>query len=125
MLGLVLVNAVVVAGDDAGADVGFLADLGVAEVGEVAGFDAGVPSFDFFGFDEVADVDVLADLASGAHTGEGTDVGTVGDGAVGQDAALANDDSLAQRAVLDHGIGPDGRVGADACACRAVAQRAR
>jgi len=54
----VFVHAVVVGNNRAGAEVGFAADFGVADVGEVVGFgafaDGGV-----FDFDEVADVYVV------------------------------------------------------------------
>ena len=56
--GFVFVHAVVVGNDCACAEVGFAADFGIADVGEVVGFgafaDGGV-----FDFDEVADVYVV------------------------------------------------------------------
>ena len=73
-----LVDAVVVAGDGAGADVDAGADDGVAEVGEVVGLGA-FAERGFLGFDEVADVGAFADVALGAEVGVGAEDGAVGD----------------------------------------------
>ena len=95
----VFVDAVVVAGNDACADVGSFVYYGVAKIGEVAGFDALVKP-GLLGFDEVADVDVFADFAAGAEASEGTDPGSVRDGAVSEDAALEDQNAVAQSAVF-------------------------
>ena len=87
--GLVLVDAVVVAGDGASADVGAFADLRVAEIGEMAGLGA-FAELRFLGFDEVADVRVLADLAAGAEVREGADLRAIGDGGILKHRALAD-----------------------------------
>ena len=67
----VLVRAVVVAGDRAGADVDLLADRRVAEVRQVVGLRP-APERRLLQLDEVADVRVFADVATaagGARTG--------------------------------------------------------
>jgi hydroxymethylpyrimidine/phosphomethylpyrimidine kinase len=59
----VLVDAVVVAGDDSGADVGLFADLGVAQICEVVGLRA-LAQPDLLGLNKVAHMGVFADLAA-------------------------------------------------------------
>ena len=66
----VLGDAVVVAGDRAGADVDVLADGGVAEVGEVARLRSAAER-GFLQLDEVSDVRVFADLDSGRRRANG------------------------------------------------------
>ena len=111
--GLVLVDAVVVAGDDAGADVDSGADDGVAEVGEVVGLGAGAEG-DLLGLAEVADVGGGSDVALGAEVGVGSEQGAVADGGAVEDAAVAEEDVVAEDGVLDDGVGADAAVGADA-----------
>ena len=59
-----LSDAVVVAGDGAGADVGSRADPGVADIAQMVGLGAGLDQR-LLHLDEIADVDVLAELAPG------------------------------------------------------------
>ena len=66
--GGVFVDAVVVAGDGAGAYVYAGADDGVSKIGKVVGLGAAADCY-FFGFDEVADVGFFADVAFGAEMG--------------------------------------------------------
>ena len=120
----VLVHAVVVAGDGAGADIGSFADLRVAEVGEMVGLCA-LAEPRLFGLDKVAHVRVFADFASGAQVGKGADLRAIGDGGILEDAALADENAVAQGAVLDHREGADAAAAADRAFCRATAQRAR
>ena len=84
-------DAVVVAGDGAGADVDALADDGVAEVAEVVGLGAFADG-GFLGFDEVADVGSFADAAFGTEARVGAEDGVVGDLGVVEDAAVEDGD---------------------------------
>ena len=59
----ILVGAVVVAGDRAGADVDVAADRGVAKIGQVVGLRA-VADLGGLGLDEVADVDLVCQPGS-------------------------------------------------------------
>src|ERR1039458_8021570 len=68
--GGVLVHAVVVAGDDAGADVYAVADDGIAAIGEMVGLGA-APQRGFLGLTKIADLRLLAD----AIIGDGVNVG--------------------------------------------------
>ena len=76
--GLVLVEAVVVAGDGAGADVGTGADMGVADVGEMIDLDAGFENRGL-GLDEIADPRALAQRRSRPQPRVGTDRGILAD----------------------------------------------
>jgi len=107
------VDAVVVAGNDSGADVGLLADLSIAKVGEVVSFGT-FAEFGLLGLNEVADMGVFADLTARAQVGKGANLGSVGDGAVCQYTALANQHIASQCAVLDHGVRADVAIAADA-----------
>src|ERR1035437_546218 len=109
----VLVDAVVVAGDDTGADVGPFAHFGIAKVSEVAGLGA-FTEFGLLGLDEVAYVGVLANFAAGAQVREGADPGAVGHGAIGKDATLAQEHTVADGAVFNHREGAYVAVCADA-----------
>src|SRR6185437_12204613 len=118
-LGPVLLGPVEVGGDRAGADVGVLAEVGVAQVGDVRHARvAANPSSDELG--EAADVDVGGDLCPGPQLGEGAAVGPVPDARVlymdvradpafGADRALALDD----REGLDDRVLSDGHGGVD------------
>ena len=66
MNGLVLVHAVVVAGDGAGANVHTLANHGIAEIGKMVGLGA-LSQLRLLGLDEIADVRPLADIAPGTQ----------------------------------------------------------
>jgi hypothetical protein len=68
----VLVRAVVVRDDAAGAEVDAFADLRIAEVGEVIGLRA-VAEARVLDLDEVADVDVRAEVGAAAHSCERAD----------------------------------------------------
>src|SRR6185437_1694074 len=71
-LGDVLVHAVVVARDGAGADVHVRTDLRVAEIGEVVGL-AAFAEFGFLGFDEISDMRPRRKFGSGTQTRERPD----------------------------------------------------
>ena len=58
-----LVHAVIVAGDGAGANVDSRADFRVAQISEMVGLRS-LAQLDLLGLDEVADVRALADLAA-------------------------------------------------------------
>ena len=63
-LGLVLADPVVIAGDGAGADIRALADMRVAEIGQVADLDALIQD-GVLDLDEVADMDIRAQFGAG------------------------------------------------------------
>ena len=107
----VLVDAVVVAGDGSGADVGAFADFAVTEVGEMVGFGS-LTEARLFHFDEVADVSVFADLVSGAQVGERPEARAIRDGGILEDAALKDLHAIAEGAVFDDGKGADAAAGA-------------
>src|SRR5690606_16620360 len=69
---VLLVEAVVIGDDRAGADVGFFADHGVAEIRDMFGFRTGLDG-GAVDLDEVADGGALADLGFRADAGEGAD----------------------------------------------------
>src|SRR5579859_1314650 len=77
--GLVLVHAVVVAGDGAAADVHFRADVGVAEVAQVIGLRS-LAQTRLLGLDEVAEVHFVFQHAAGADVRPGPDLRVVTDG---------------------------------------------
>jgi len=68
----VLVQAIVVAGDDPGADVGALADLRIAQISQVTGLCA-LAQLRLLGFNKVAHMRVFADLAPRPQVREWTD----------------------------------------------------
>src|SRR6266436_1729107 len=133
--GAMLLEAVVVAGDGPGADVGVRADLAVAEVGEVIRLGPGT-EHRLLGLDEVADVDALGESCPRAEACEWTDariradLGAVGDAAEEQvhalaergvdqvgravePAALADTGAATELHVRpDHGVAADGDLGA-------------
>src|SRR6185369_12834466 len=96
----VLVGAVVVRGDAAGAEVDALADIGVAEIGEVVRLRGGAERR-VLDLDEVADVDVGAELGAAAQPRERTDPGVLAD-------------ARAERFAVDQRVGQDRRAGGDA-----------
>ena len=67
-----LVNAVVIAGDRAGADIGAGADIAVAEIGEVVGLDPGAEP-GRLDLDEIADMHVFFEHRARAQPGERPD----------------------------------------------------
>jgi len=85
-----LVEAVVVAEDRAGADVGALTHAPVADIRKVVGLrpclETGV-----LDLDEIADVSALADVGAGAEAGKGADPGTLADPPSGTNRALYTD----------------------------------
>ena len=111
--GLVLVDAVVVAGDGSRAYIDSLADDGVAEIVQVVGFGTFAEGH-FFGLDEVADVGVLADTAFGAEMRVRTEDGAVTDFGAVEDAAVAYGDSVTEGRLLNDGVGADAAFRADA-----------
>ena len=70
---LIFEEAVVIAGDGPGADVGVGADFGVAEIGEVADLGAGAQCGGF-DLDEIADLGAGSKVRSGPQTREGPDM---------------------------------------------------
>ena len=64
----VLVGTVVIGGNRARAQIGSLAHVGIAQVGEVIGFSAFAEPC-LFGFNEVADVRILAPIPGKAAVG--------------------------------------------------------
>src|ERR1035441_2309876 len=86
--GGVLVHAVVVAGDDARADVYAVADDGIAEIGEMVGLRAAAQS-GLLGLTEIADVRLLADAAFGAQMRVGSNHRAVADFRAVEDAPAA------------------------------------
>src|SRR5262249_15953638 len=75
----VLVEAVVIAGDRAGADIGFGTYLRIAEIGEVIGLGAGTEPGGF-DLDKIADVDVALQHRAGAQPCVRADNRAFGDG---------------------------------------------
>ena len=109
--GAVLVHPVVVRHDRAGADVGALADLGVADVAEVGHLRA-LADHRVLRLDEAADLALRAEVRAGAQVGEGADgraLADHGEQRVGADHLGAGADlGVAQGGVrADHGLGAD------------------
>ena len=107
------VDAVVVAGDSSGTHVDSGSDLRIAKVAEVIGLGAFTQA-NFLGFTEVADVRAFADLALGPQMGVRTDKRAVRDLGAIEDAAVAQENFVAERGVLYDGEGTDAAFGADA-----------
>ena len=108
----VLVRAVVVAGDDAGADVGGVADVGVAEVGEVVGF-GGAAEARIFDFHEVADARLGVELRAGTQAGERPDSASRADVGALDNAVRFDNATVADATVADDAAGPDDASVAD------------
>src|SRR5690348_14106887 len=70
--GLVLVHAVVVAGDGSGADIYFLTDFRVSKIGQMVGLGAFADA-GFLKFDEISDVRIFADFATWPQMAVGTE----------------------------------------------------
>src|SRR5262245_43984502 len=98
----VLLEAVVVAGDGAGAHVAVGADLAVAEIGEVIGLRARAQDR-LFGLDEVADVDALAEPRTRTQPGKRTDDGVGADLCLLHPAAEEEVHAVGERGVDDPG----------------------
>ena len=77
-LGPVLVEAVVIAGDGAGADIGLGPDRGIAEIGEVVDLGAGA-ELGVLDLDEIADLGLRAERRARPQAREGADAGAGGD----------------------------------------------
>ena len=71
-IGSVFGDAVIIACDAAGTDIGALADPRIANIGEMIGFRPGL-NRRLFHFDKVPDVDVLAEVGAGTQPSERTD----------------------------------------------------
>ncbi len=108
-----LALAIVVASDDAGADVGSCADGGIAQIAEMASLGAR-PEARFLHLDEVADVGLGIDLAAGAQVDKGADGGGIGDGGVTDDAVVTQQDALTDDDVFQHTSAAHQAAGADA-----------
>src|SRR5262249_34036037 len=74
----VLVKTVVIAGDRAGTDIGFGADIAVTEIGQVVGFGAGAEP-GRLDLDKIADMDVAFEHRAGAQPRIRPDDRTFGD----------------------------------------------
>src|SRR5579859_7433431 len=101
-----LVHPVVVASDDAGADIRACSNLGVAQVGKVISLGP-FAQLRFLGLNKIAHVCILADLAAGTKVSKRPNPGTVRNRAFSKNAGLANEDIIAERAVLNHRIRTD------------------
>src|ERR1035438_4623541 len=108
----VLVHAVVVAGNYPRPDVRALAYLCIAQVGEVAGLGS-LAQLRLFGLNKVADVRIFADFAFRSQVRKRSDLCSVSDGALGQDATLPDEYVVTERAVFNHRIRPDEALCAD------------
>ena len=108
-----LVHTVVVAGDDARADVYAVADDGIAEIGEMVGLGA-APQSGFLGLAKIADVRLLADAAFGAEMRVGSNHRAVADFRAVEDAPVADGDPIAEDGILHDRVRAHAAVGADA-----------
>src|SRR6185312_14993055 len=98
--GLVLVHAVVVAGDGAGADVDLRADLRVAEIGEMHRLGTRTER-GLFQLHEVADTRAVADDGAAAKMRKGTDLRVRRERRLRDDAVIVHGDAIADRRVDD------------------------
>ncbi|OIQ72175.1 hypothetical protein GALL_462010 [mine drainage metagenome] len=101
-----LVRAVVVGDDGAGADVHPRAHCGVAHVGEVIGLGS-VAQRGVFHLDEIADVHPVGQRRGGAQPGEGADQGVGTDRRTVEMAEGMDDRPCADAHIAQHGIGAD------------------
>ena len=101
--GAVLVGAVIVGRDAAGAVVDALADIGIAQIGQVVRLRA-VSHDRVLDLDEVADMHLASQLRAGAQARERADQCTCADA----DAGLL---AVDMRERVDHRAGTEGRVG--------------
>src|SRR5690606_17589040 len=104
-LGPVFEEAVIIAGDRTGADIGFRADLGIADIGEVVGLGA-LAEPALLHLDEIADLRTLADAAPGPQPCIGADLGAAADRRAFDMAEAAERDP-----VFDHGPRPEEDIG--------------
>ncbi len=111
-LGAVLVEAVVVAGDGAGADVGFGAHVGVADIGEVVDLGA-LGDHGVLDLDEVADRCTSASISSRpAAAAQGADVAPAAE-AYARPADARRQRMVAPFSILDDHAGADDHMGLD------------
>ena len=109
----VLVHAIIVAGDRAGADVGLLADHGVAEIAQVAGLGARA-DLRLLDLDEIAEVHVAPELGAATDAGERPDRRARADGHVLDVAEGADLDIVGDlHARPEHHVREDRHVAAD------------
>ena len=111
--GLVLVDAVVITGDGASADVDVCSDVGVAEVVEVVRL-GGATEANILGLNEVANVSVFADVTGWAKVRVRAEDGVAAYHGLVKDAAVADEDAVAEGRVLDDRVGTDAAIGTDA-----------
>ena len=97
-LGRVLADAVVVAGHDAGAEVGALADRGVSQVGEMVGLGSPAPSSELLTSTKLPTRAPRKQAGCRAQPGERTHPAAVPDLGAVQHAVGLDGDALAQRA---------------------------
>src|SRR5262252_6969798 len=97
---LILLLAVVVARDRAGADVHLVADRRVAEIRKMPGFRSGA-EHRLLKLDEVPDVRPLADVGAVAEVREGAEARGVGDTRVHDQAVVEDDDAIADLGIDD------------------------
>src|SRR5581483_10122291 len=114
-----LLEAVVVARDRAGANVGAGTDRAVAQIGEVIGFDAGLEAR-VLHLDEIADMHIAAEVGAGTQARKGTDARTVADRRTDHVAErrdlhpLADGDARAEDDEgANHAVAADPRIGAE------------
>ena len=109
--GCVLVDSIVVAGDGAGADVDPCADFGIAQIGEMVGFGS-LAQLDLLGLDKIANVRTLSNIAAGAQMGIRAEDSVAFDAGAIENAAVADEDSIADFGISNHGIRPNAATGA-------------
>src|SRR5215469_8016827 len=105
-------EAVVIASDGTGADVGLAPDFRVAEVGKMRGF-AAFTERAFLKLDEIADARASEKMRLRAKPGERTDDHFGFDAAFGENAMRLDNDILAENHVVEDAAGADGAAGAD------------
>ncbi len=71
--GLVFIDTIVVAGDGTAADVDIAAEVGIADIGQMAGLRAQA-DLGFFGFDKIADFVMTSQKCTGTQMGHGATI---------------------------------------------------
>src|SRR5207244_11130785 len=104
--GLMLVSAVVIAGDRAGADVHALADPGIAEVAEMIRLGA-LPQLGFFHLDEIADLGRATDHRPRPQVGERPYRRVVFETSLPNHATVLDHHSMTEDACGNPGLGAD------------------
>ena len=105
-------EAVVIAGDGAGADVGFVADFGVADIGKMRGLGA-LADGALFNFHEIADARAFEEMGFGPEAGEGTNDDFGFEPTLREDAVGFDEDIVPERGVVKDAAGADAATGAD------------